>query len=94
MIQIKEAIEKAKNSVNDIFGEPEKLQIEAFTLSEDKSSWNIMYSFWQKSEPVSQLQTVLGITGKRVYKTLEIDAESGDLIGMKVGMPENMSEAV
>lgn len=94
MIQIKDAIEKAKNSINEIFGEPEKIQVEAFSLSEDKKSWKVTYSFWQRSEPISQLQAVLGITGSKVYKTIEIDAESGDILGMKAGIAENAVETV
>ena len=47
MIQIKDAIEKAKNSIIEIFEKPEKIQVEAFSLSEDKKSWNVTYSFWQ-----------------------------------------------
>ncbi|MDQ2747191.1 MAG: hypothetical protein M3T96_08035 [Acidobacteriota bacterium] len=91
MIQIKDAIERAKDSINEIFDSPEKLQIEAFVLSDDKKKWNVTYSFWQKSEPISQLQSILGITGSKVYKMIEIDAESGDIIGMKIG---NTLEAV
>jgi len=94
MIQIKDAIEKAKNSIIEIFEKPEKIQVEAFSLSEDKKSWNVTYSFWQKSDPVSQLQSALGITGSKVYKTIEIDAESGDILGMKVGIAENSAETV
>ena len=94
MIQINDAIEKAKNSIIEIFAKPEKIQVEAFGLSEDKKSWNVTYSFWQKSEPVSQLQLVLGITESKVYKTIEIDAESGEIIGMKIGSAGNALEVV
>jgi len=36
----------------------------------------------------------LGITGSKVYKTIEIDAEKGDVIGMRVGIAENTTETV
>ena len=94
MIEIKDAIEKAKNSIKEIFEEPEKIQVEAFSLSEDKKLWSVTYSFWQKSEPVSQLQLVLGISGSKVYKTIEIDAETGEVLGMKIGIAENAIETV
>ncbi len=94
MIELKEAVEKAKNFIADFFDKPEKIQVEAFSLSEDKKSWNVTYSFWRKAEPINQLQRTLGITGSKVYKTIEIDAEKGDVIGMRVGIAENTTETV
>jgi hypothetical protein len=94
MIEIKDAIEKAENFITDFFNNPERIQLEAFGMSDDGKSWNITYSFWLKAEPINQLQTVLGITGNKVYKTIKIDAEKGDVIGMKVGSAENTIEVV
>jgi hypothetical protein len=37
---------------------------------------------------------VLGITGRKIYKTIEIDIESGDVIAMKAGIAENVTEVV
>lgn len=94
MIEVKDAIEAAKNSIIEIFDKPERIQVEAFSLAEDKKSWNVTYSFWRKSEPVTQLQSVLGIIGNKVYKTIEIDAENGNVVGMKAGIAENAIETV
>ncbi len=94
MIELKDAVEKAKNFIIEFFGESQRIQVEAFTLSDDKKSWNITYSFWRKFEPVTQLQSILGITGSKIYKTIEIDIESGNVIGMRAGIAENITEAV
>ena len=94
MIEIKDAVKKAKDFIVELYGEPEKIQIEAFNRSDDKKSWNVTYSFWRKAEPINQLQRALGITGSKVYKTIEIDAEKGDVIGMRVGIAENTTETV
>ncbi len=85
---------RAKDFITKFFDEPERIQLEAFSLSDDKKSWNISYSFWRKTESSNQLQEVLGITGSKVYKTIEIDAEKGEVIGMKVGIAENAAETV
>ena len=94
MIELKEAVEKAKDFIADFFDKPEKIQVEAFSLSEDKKSWNVTYSFWRKAESSNQLQTILGITGSKIYKTIQIDTEKGEVIGMKVGIAENLTETV
>ncbi len=94
MIEFKEAVEKANDFIVNFFDKPEKIQLEAFSRSDDKKSWNVTYSFWRKAEPINQLQRALEITGNKVYKTIEIDAEKGDVIGMKVGIAENATETV
>ena len=94
MIELKEAVEKAKDFIADFFDKPEKIQVEAFSLSEDKKSWNVTYSFWRKAESSNQLQTILGITGSKIYKTIQIDTEKGEVIGMKAGIAENLTETV
>jgi hypothetical protein len=94
MIELKEAVEKAKDFIADFFDKPEKIQVEAFSLSEDKKSWNVTYSFWRKADSSNQLQTILGITGSKIYKTIQIDTEKGEVIGMKAGIAENLTETV
>jgi len=94
MIELKDAVKKTKDFIVEFFGEPERIQLEAFSLSDNKNSWSVTYSFWRKSEPINQLQLVLGITGRKIYKTIEIDIESGDVIAMKVGIAENVTEVV
>jgi len=94
MIELKEAVEKAKDFIADFFDKPEKIQVEAFSLSEDKKSWNVTYSFWRKAESSNQLQMILGITSSKIYKTIQIDTEKGEVIGMKAGIAENLTETV
>lgn len=94
MIELKDAVKKAKDFIVDLYGEPEKIQVEAFNLSDDKKSWNVTYSFWRKAETINQLQSMLGITGSKIYKIIEIDVESGEVIGMKAAATENLIESV
>ncbi len=94
MIQIKEAAKRAQDFIVEFFDKAEKIQVEAFSLSDDKKFWNVTFSFWQKSEQVNQLQSVLGINGSKIYKTIKIDIGSGDVIGIKVGIAENAAETV
>jgi hypothetical protein len=94
MIDLKEAIEKAKQFIIDLNGEQEKLQLEAAYLSRASNSWNVTYSFWRKEESPNQLQQILGINSRKIYKTIEIDAESGEVIGIQMGLPEKKTETV
>ncbi len=94
MIEIKEATKRAQDFIVEFFDKPEKIQVEAFSLSDDKKSWNVTFSFWQKSERVNQLQHILGINGSKIYKTIKVDIESGDVIKMKTSIAENAPETV
>lgn len=94
MIEIKDAVKIAKDFIIEFFDKPEKIQIEAFSLSDNKKYWNVTYSFWQKAEVINELQTILGITGSKVYKTIQINVENGEVVGMKTGIAENLSETV
>lgn len=85
MIDITEAIEKARKFVVELYDETDKILLEGFSLSADRKSWNITYSFWRKNETPNQLQAALGITGSKTYKIIEIDGESGEVVGMKAG---------
>ncbi len=66
MIEIEDTVKRAKDFITKFFEEPERIQLEAFGLSDDEKSWNVTYSFWRKAEPINQLQTILGITGSKV----------------------------
>ena len=94
MIEIKEAAKKAQDFIGEFFNNPEKIQVEAFSLSEDGKFWNVTISFWQKSEQLNQLQSILGINGSKMYKTTKVDVDSGDIVGMKDGIAENAVETV
>ncbi len=93
-MDLKEAIEKAKQFIIELNGEQEKLQLEAAYLSRASNSWNVTYSSWRKEQLPNQLQQTLGITSRKVYKTIEIDADSGDVIGIRMGLPEKETETV
>jgi hypothetical protein len=82
MIGLKEAIEKAKTFIVEINGEQEQFQIEDISLSDDKRNWFVTLSYMQKIGSPNQLQTMLGLEGRRTYKKVVIDNESKEIIGM------------
>lgn len=88
MIQLREAVEKAKQFIIEINGEQEDLQLEYIKHLEPGNIWRITYSFYrEESAPPNQLQSVLGISGngKRIYRTIDIEDQSGEIVGMQMG---------
>ena len=82
MIELKEALDIAKNFIVEVNGGQEDFQLEEVGLSDDKKSWQVTYSYYNKIESPNQLQAALGLDKKRVYKRVVIDSESKDIIGM------------
>jgi hypothetical protein len=81
MIDVKEATGKAKEYLLSFFPEAEKVQLEEAELTEDKSHWYITLSYESISSSVASSLLV----GKSVrYKIFKLDAESGDVISMKI----------
>jgi hypothetical protein len=68
MIQVKEAAEKAREHLLSFFPDAEKVQLEEVELTPDKGHW------------FSSL-----LVGKSVrYKIFKLDAESGEVLSMKI----------
>ena len=82
MIDLKEAIERAKEFLKEMNGDLENLEVEEVLLSLDKKNWSVVLSYVKKIERPTSLQTAIGITGKKNYKKLLVDSESKDFIGM------------
>ncbi len=82
MIDLKEAIERAKQFIVELNGEPEEFQVEEVILSEDKKNWLVTVSYYKKIQFPNELQKTLGLENQRAYKKVVIDSENENVIGM------------
>ncbi|MFO7932739.1 MAG: hypothetical protein R6U78_01550 [Bacteroidales bacterium] len=81
MINVKTAIDKAKEHLMAFFPEAENVQLEEVELTGDKTQWLITFSY----EGVSASVASSLLVGKSViYKQFKLDAESGEVISMKI----------
>ncbi len=85
MIDLKEAIEQAKQFIVELNGEPEEFQVEEAVLSEDKKNWHITVSFYKSIDSPNQLQKALGLENRRKYKSVVIDNKTQEIIGLVDG---------
>lgn len=93
MIDLKEAIERAKLFIIELNGKIEEFQIEEVGLSEDKKNWNVTISYLRKIDSPNEIQITLGLETRRVYKKVVIDSENEKVVGMIDGF-YNRREAV
>lgn len=82
MIDLKEAIESAKQFISELNGETEQFQVEEVMLSEDKKNWFVVVSYYKKIPSPNELQKTLGLEGQRAYKRVVIDSENENVVGM------------
>jgi len=81
MIDVKEATGKAKEYLISFFRKLDKVQLEEVELTNDKAHWFITMSY----EGVSNSVASSLLVGKSVrYKIFKLDAESGEVISMKI----------
>lgn len=81
-LDLKKAIEIAKDFVSEVGGEPDSLQLEEVALSEDKKKTEVVYSFNKKFANPNSLQKALGLEGLRSFKKIVVDNGSGEVLGM------------
>lgn len=82
MIDLKEAIERAKQFIVELNGETEQFQVEEVLLSEDKKNWFVTVSYYKKIQSPNELQKTLGLESQRAYKRVVIDSENENVVGM------------
>lgn len=81
MIDVKTAVNKAKENLIAFFPEAENIQLEEVELASDKSYWLITMSY----EGVTSSVASSLLVGKSViYKQFKLDAKSGEVISMKI----------
>lgn len=90
MVKMQEAMDIAKKFIVSYGGRKQGFHLEEAYLDEEKNIWRITYSFFQKNDPMNALQELAGIEGRRVYRTVEIDNENDEVIGMKAGFGSNL----
>lgn len=86
-MEVQEAAKRAKQYVEDVFGEenPSHIGLEEIEFDESSDVWNVTVAF---SRPWNTVKTALGtITGeplpKRAYKIVSLRNADGRLIGIK-----------
>jgi len=81
MIDVRQAIDIAKEHLTVFFPEAENVQLEEVELTTDKTHWLITLSY----EGVTTSVASSLLVGKSlIYKQFKLDAESGDVISMKI----------
>lgn len=81
MIDVKKATEISKSHLASFFPDAERVQLEEVELTEDKAYWYITLSY----EGVSNSVASSLLVGKSLrYKMFKLDAESGEVISMKI----------
>lgn len=90
MITVKEAVQAAQNWVRDLYPKAalQHLRLEEVELSEDERYWQITLGWVEPAvrEPIAMSSVFSrGIhVLPRVYKTLEVDVETGKVKSMKI----------
>lgn len=79
---LRKAIEIAKGFVSEISGEPENLQLEEVSISEDKKKTEVVLSFDKKIKDPNSLQKALGLEGLRNVKKIIVENSTGEVLGM------------
>ena len=94
MIILKEATKIAKNFIIEMNGEQEDFQLEYVKHLESNGIWRVTYSFWRGENTPNQLQSILGISAdRRLYRTIDIKDENGEVVGMQIGTPTQVETA-
>jgi hypothetical protein len=86
MLEIKDAISSAENTLKEIYKNPDEMLFESADLIEELNTWMITFRVPLKIKPVSQLQGILGIQNRIFHKTVKID-ENGKILGI-IDQPE------
>ena len=94
MISIKKALEIADEFIKTIYGEVEETQLEEIETDDAKTTWFMTVSFIIKDSvranmtgPLASLYSANPY--KRKFKTLIINATTGEVIKMKIWPLEN-----
>ncbi len=81
MIDLKEATKIAKGFIIEMEGEQEAFHLESVLLTLEKDSWQVIYSYKQKIENINELQKLLGLKERKIYKKVIVGSENKEIIG-------------
>jgi hypothetical protein len=90
MVKMQEAMELAKSFIIKNSGVKQGFHLEEAFFNKKENIWKVTYSFFEKNEWLNTLQEFGGIEGRRVFRTIEIDNENGEILGMKAGFGSNL----
>ena len=81
MINVQDATKRAREHLLEFFPEADEVQLEEVELTPDKAYWLVTLSYAGVSNSVASSLLV----GKSLrYKIFKLDAESGEVVSMKV----------
>ncbi|MCA1630377.1 MAG: hypothetical protein LC785_04065 [Acidobacteria bacterium] len=83
MIDVKQAAQLASDFIVGLYSDQtiSDVRLEEIELSEDERHWLITLSF---PSPVTSNVLGLPVAGRRQYKILKVDRESGEVLSMKI----------
>lgn len=89
MISVKHAVRSATDQLLGLYGDVLNIRLEEIFLSDDESAWCVTLSFLapisqEETEPSSDNAAAPLSLKQRYYKTLEIDANTGNFRALKM----------
>ena len=90
MIEVKQAVKMAFELFKELYDTKkfEDILLEEVELSEDKTKWLVTLGFYRQVPSVNIMESIGSKKYVRTYKTLYIDADSGEMVSMKNHHPE------
>ena len=85
MIEVKNAVKMAFEVFNELYDSKrfEDILLEEVELSDDKTSWLVTLGFYRRTPSINIIESIGSKKYIRMYKTIQIDADTGKLISMK-----------
>lgn len=85
MMAVKNAVKMAFAVFNDLYASKkfEDILLEEVALSDDNASWLVTIGFYRRTPSINIIESIGSKKYIRMYKTIQIDAETGKLISMK-----------
>jgi len=91
MADVKSAVGAARNYFSELYENVVDVRLEEVELTEDKQRWTVTLSGLFPPPPTvddpafqSAMSSVFGTPRERVYKTLTVDARTGEVQSMKI----------
>jgi hypothetical protein len=88
-MKTKTALKIAKEFIKTNCVSDEKLFVETVGLSE-KGLWQICYSFSRKVEDANAIQVMANMTESTIYRIVEIDDKSREVVGLIATLREKL----
>jgi hypothetical protein len=86
MLTVKEAVDAAEKWVRNLYPASalKQLRLEEVELSSDERIWRVTLGWAEPGVPENGLAAALGRNVPRVYKRVEVDAETGTVRAMRI----------